>query len=541
MNTTSILFLLLGIFIASSYQDSRSYFAPFGTAAGDTTLFRNDDSSSAQVSLIGGMNFFGQERQTIYVDNNGIITLDTTSSDYTPSSLSVLNVATIAPYWADVDTRPANGGFVYYRSTLDSTLAASVSTFVRATNPGSTFVGTRTFVATWYLVGYYNENVNKLDTFQCVLVADDLGQTYAIYNYGDMQWTTGDASGGSNGLGGTPAVVGFAKGDGVTYSQLPTSLTSAIINVGSGTNAYINGVPQIGQYIFSVSSGVVISVCCNTANPPVLSGTPTTLTFTIASINDVPAFTGTVTATSECTSPATSVVNPVIFSVFGCPVTRTWTATDGCLKSTSVTQTFNYPEVFSTPLQITVPPAYSFEGTCSSAVPSPSVSGYATTNRGADGSVTYSDSTWSAVSGGCQMTRYWIASDICNTFQYGSQIITVTSAPVTTAALTTNSLTTSPLTTQPLTTQPLTTQPLTTGALLPPFVTVAQYCSTQPIAEGNVGYYCSLDHTQYYVCMTGAFNSQSAAMPCPQTLYCNCDPGVECSDNGQVSPCQYPQ
>jgi len=481
------LVLVLALFIVGSQQADRSFFAPYGPNAGDATMHRNDDEFTNAVLLIGGMNFFNSTRTFLYVDNNGIITLDAQLSDYTPSSLSTLRIAAIAPYWADVDTRPSNGGFVYYRSTLDANLAATTSAFVRATNPGSNFVGTRTFVASWIDVGYYNQKVNKRCTFQCILIADDLGKTFAIFNYGDMQWTTGDASGGSNGLGGVPAAVGFTKGDNSgTYAQVAESLTNAIINIYTKSNCNINGVAQIGQYIYSVSEGVSVVSCCASSNPPVLSGTPTTLNYQIQTINDVPDFSGTVTATYQCTSPVQEVIQPVLFVVYGCPVTRTWTATDDCFKQTSVQQTFTYPEVFSTPLVLTTPPDYTVTGSCTNPVaPLPSVSGQGTSNRGANGNVTYQDSVWVQNSGSCSFTRFWQAQDICNVFQRGQQTITIiqeltTRAPVTSARLTTSPLTTQPLTTQPLTTKPLTTQPLTTQALTTQPLTT-QPLTTQPL------------------------------------------------------------
>jgi len=531
------LFLVLAFFVADSIQGDRPFFAPYGPENGDATLFRNDDQFTDGVLLIGGMNFFNVTHTFLYVDNNGIITLDSQLSTYTPSSLATIGVAAIAPYWADVDTRASNGGFVYYRSTLDTTLAASVSSFVRATNPGLNFVGTRTFVASWIDVGYYFEHEDKLDTFQCVLIADDLGKTFAIFNYGDIQWTTGDASGGSDGLGGVPAAVGFTKGDGSgVYAQVAASLTGNIINIGQGSNCAINGVPQIGQYIYSVSDGASVASCCSTSNPPVLSGTPTQLNFTIDNINDVPSFTGTVTATYQCTSPVQATVTPVIFSVFGCPVTRTWSATDACFKTTSVQQTFTYPEVFSEPLELTIPADYTAAGLniCNNPVaPDPSVSGTATSNRGADATITYQDSNWVQNSGSCTLTRFWQAEDICDVFQRAGQVITynIQTAPLTTDAVTSQQLTTQQLTTQPLTTQPLTTQPLTTHPLTTTFATVADRCLTYSWPETQ-GWFCSADQTGYYQCLKGPWASQAVFQLCPPGTSCKCAVGVECSIYG---------
>jgi len=68
-----------------------------------------------------------------------------------------------------------------------------------------------------------------------------------LYADGEIQWTTGDASTGSGGLGGTPAHVGFNAGDGVRFALLPESNTPEIINIDTTSNV---GVP--GVWIFQV-------------------------------------------------------------------------------------------------------------------------------------------------------------------------------------------------------------------------------------------------------------------------------------------------
>jgi len=315
------------------------------------------------------------------------------------------------------------------------------------------------------------------------------------------------------------------------FAQVSTSLTPSIINIGQSSNCAINGVPQIGQYIYSVSAGASVASCCSTSSPPVLTGTPTQLAFTITTINDVPPFTGTVTATYQCTSPVQQTINPVIFSVFGCPVTRTWTATDACFKSTSVQQVFTYPEVFTDPIEITVPGPYTTQGDCSNPVaPDPSVSGTATSNRGNQATITFQDSAWTQEPGvGCTLTRFWQAEDICNSFDRNTQTITYTLAPpppLTTQSLTTQELTTQELTTQPLTTQPLTTQPLTTS-----FATVAARCATLSFPETQ-GYFCAADGSGYYQCLKGPYAVMSAVRPCPAGTSCKCPYGVECAPYG---------
>ena len=65
-----------------------------------------------------------------------------------------------------------------------------------------------------------------------------------IYLYADglIQWTTGDASGGTNGLNGTAARVGYSSIDGVNFFNVSESGTAAIINITQTSNINTPGV-----------------------------------------------------------------------------------------------------------------------------------------------------------------------------------------------------------------------------------------------------------------------------------------------------------
>ena len=69
--------------------------------------------------------------------------------------------------------------------------------------------------------------------------------------YGDLQWTTGDGSGGTNGLSGTEALVGINAGDGINFVTVPGSLTPSIINIISTSNSDFPGL-----WIFKVDEGM---------------------------------------------------------------------------------------------------------------------------------------------------------------------------------------------------------------------------------------------------------------------------------------------
>ena len=126
----------------------------------------------------------------------------------------------IAPFFADVDTRNANSGVMHIRTDIPNEI-----------------------IVTWDGVGYYDQNADKLDSFQLVL----RGPGYTIpagegpigFFYKSMQWETGDASGGSGGFGGTPAAVGFGNGSG-QGEVLQGSTQNGISGIVNDTHIWFN-------------------------------------------------------------------------------------------------------------------------------------------------------------------------------------------------------------------------------------------------------------------------------------------------------------
>lgn len=101
----------------------------------------------------------------------------------------------------------------------------------------------------------------QLNTFQCVLITDGL-LSFAMYLYprNGIQWTTGDASGGSNGFGGIPAQVGFNAGDGVRFSVINSSRTDDVVNLDERSN-----VMKPGIYVYQVDGTAVPGGCSDNA------------------------------------------------------------------------------------------------------------------------------------------------------------------------------------------------------------------------------------------------------------------------------------
>ena len=101
------------------------------------------------------------------VNNNGLISFGTAVSTYTPEAFPLAGGRKfIAPYWADVDTRPLNGGTVWYRQEKrDSTLLERAEDDVNWAFPDTKFKPNWLFIATWKEVGYYKCKTDKVSDY----------------------------------------------------------------------------------------------------------------------------------------------------------------------------------------------------------------------------------------------------------------------------------------------------------------------------------------------------------------------------------------
>lgn len=160
-------------------------------------LAPNDDGSSGLITLPFQFSLYGDLYSTVYVNNNGNISFQQSFSTYTSSGFPNATYRMVAPFWGDVDTRFGQGQ-VWYKVT-----------------PTAMYVN-------WVNVGYYSSgtamppNANYVNNFQVVITN---GQDPVVgvgsnvkFCYKDMQWTTGTASSGTGGFGGTPATVGANRG-----------------------------------------------------------------------------------------------------------------------------------------------------------------------------------------------------------------------------------------------------------------------------------------------------------------------------------------
>jgi len=207
--------------------------------------YRNDDGTKS-ITLPFNFCFYGTTFNSCYINNNGNITFGLSYTTFGANFFPDASHPMVAPFFADVDTRAGGSGLVYYKLT-------------------PTYL-----IVQWDGVGYFNSAADKVNTFQLIITdgTDPIisGGNNISFCYKDMQWTSSNsgAQGGTNGFGGSPATVGFNKGDGVSYFQL-----GRFDHAGNSYDGPFNnpdGIDWLDNQSFVLNS-------CNSSNiPPIVNG-----------------------------------------------------------------------------------------------------------------------------------------------------------------------------------------------------------------------------------------------------------------------------
>jgi PKD repeat protein len=294
-----------------------------------TVLSGVDDATTGEIALPFTFCLYGVNYNSMFINSNGNITFGASSTAFTSVGMPNATYTMIAPFWADADTR----GIGDVRYKINPTHA----------------------VITWNNVGYYNTQTNLTNTCQVVITngSDPIlsAGNNVRFAYQDMQWTTGSASGGTGGFGGTAATAGINAGDGTNFivigefdqnnsnydgpggsndgvsyldnqcfefavctnQNIPPSLvgfSTTTYNLCVGQTATVTGTaigPESGQTVtFTINNGGLANVATNTNTP----GNPANLSLTItATAADVGTHTVVVTATDNGTPVQTSTVS----------------------------------------------------------------------------------------------------------------------------------------------------------------------------------------------------------------------------------------
>ena len=163
-----------------------------------TPVPRNDDGSLYIDDIGFTFSFCGTDYTDLYINTNGNLSFDNPVGVFSPNGFPYFEKM-VAPFWADVDTRNTNCGQAWYQLFGNY------------------------MIVSWEEVGWYNFNCSPLNTFQ-VIISDGTAPIIGVGNniqfrYGDMEWTTGQASGGGP-FGGFAATVGYNSGDNTNFEQI---------------------------------------------------------------------------------------------------------------------------------------------------------------------------------------------------------------------------------------------------------------------------------------------------------------------------------
>ena len=203
---------------------------------------RNDDGYSGSIPLGFSLPYFGHTYSSFYANNNGNISFNEGLPQFTPTGPQGASEPVISPFFSDVDTRNPQSGLMYIRRNIPNEV-----------------------VVTWNHVGYYGFHADKLNSYQLVLLGPDYpippGEGRIGFFYKNMQWETGDASGGSGGFGGTPAAVGFGDGQSngeVLQGSTQTGISRVVSNHHIWFDQHLNSqhvtvLPNATHYSYSAA------------------------------------------------------------------------------------------------------------------------------------------------------------------------------------------------------------------------------------------------------------------------------------------------
>ena len=229
------------------------------TAAG--TQSRADDIATGPIPIGFPINFFGTTYSQLFVGTNGYVTFDFGKTGFDPENLVNYSTKIIAGFYGDVDTSNAQSGLISWGQ--------------------GTVGGRQAFATNWTNVGYFNSRIDKQNTFQIVIISrSDRAQGDFDFelNYNQIQWETGDFSGGTNGLcivvGCLAPTIGYSNGlQGAANRsfEFPGSHSAGAFldrNTQRGLRyQQFGGSGVNGRLLFAVTNGVVTPLTITNLNP----------------------------------------------------------------------------------------------------------------------------------------------------------------------------------------------------------------------------------------------------------------------------------
>jgi hypothetical protein len=201
-------------------------------------LFHADDCATPAISFpAGGFKYFGTTYSTVYATSNNVLTFGVANTGYVPQAFPISGLDLIALYWTDSDTRGSVAAVsgqptpntLWYRMSASpsASLIARVTSDVASAFPDETvYTPTMVAVFTYFAVGYYNTQRDKLNTFQVVISSDGLSRSFVTLCYDNLVWDKGTTS--------NYPLTGFNSGSTGRYYSMQESFTASAISLSCG-------------------------------------------------------------------------------------------------------------------------------------------------------------------------------------------------------------------------------------------------------------------------------------------------------------------
>lgn len=200
-----------------------------GSVRGSTLTTGNYDDGSLNVNITSvfgasGINYFGTNYTSMYINTNGLITFNGPNTSYTPTALGGLTQPAIAPFWTDINitSGTATGtNNIYY--DLDA--------------------GTGRVTVTWLGVAAYSGGGSNRNTFQVVLQHTSNGNFEIDIIYQQIKWTNGGSGIAQTGMtnGGSQDFIIPGSGNSAALLGYPTASIDPNDPNGVWSNRYLNG------------------------------------------------------------------------------------------------------------------------------------------------------------------------------------------------------------------------------------------------------------------------------------------------------------
>ncbi|CAF3735693.1 unnamed protein product [Rotaria sp. Silwood1] len=296
-----------------------SEFFPYGSTANDQVFPPNDDGSTNALPLPRIFPYFNNNHRQIYLANNGLFSFLGPISQFVPTPFPLNDGRrVIAGFWSDIDTRGSipSGNKVYYQiyaNQSNTVVFEKAITYVQQYFPGErSFNPSMIITGTWYQVGAYSYQTNLVNTFQIVLVTDEI-RSFAFLLYHDLQWASPSTSSllGVNSSSEIGGQAGFNAGDGIIFEMLPYSRTSNVRRLVNISNVNVPGL-----FVFRIDSDtIVLGGCGNDSNLLFRPRRGSQLGFTPITIQG-PCFTNTSEGDIKCRFSESILVDAIVISEF---------------------------------------------------------------------------------------------------------------------------------------------------------------------------------------------------------------------------------